>query len=414
MNWKKLLFELDLLDAIGLGRFSRRNRILNKSERPAKPRRSIRHMMARGPILFIPFWRRRAVRDQVISQIRALIGCNAPLAEGLEKASDQASDVASMVVLLTLSRTLHQGATLADSMRGIPAIFPGHYIDLIDAGERTGRIRDALEAIYQHNVEMKPIRMVLGSWAMYFTFLACLFLVVLSYLLTFVLPQFSEMAREFSTTNSNLYIQSVQRAENLILIVNILTYFGIAMLSLVFRRVRSVLKGLLQGIAHYLPVFRTVVVSANMAHASGVLACLLRVNVPAHEALAQCGRLSLAPRYRRAFQRLSESTEKGVTLAKSLEKERAIPPSFGVLANVGECSGLLPEMMSRASEWYRLLALRYGTVLAKAICPLGVLVFAGIVLAVQLAVYEANVAIADVLANPDAVKQISLGEEDMP
>ncbi|HKQ70979.1 MAG TPA: type II secretion system F family protein, partial [Polyangiaceae bacterium] len=130
-------------------------------------------------------------------QFATMIDAGLPLVQCLEILANQQENKIFQVALRDIKAHVEEGATFSDALRRHPKIFDDLYSNLVQAGEVGGILDTILNrlAIYiEKNVKL--VRQVRGAMVYPFTVLL-IAIGVMSVLLTFVIPAFENMFKDF-------------------------------------------------------------------------------------------------------------------------------------------------------------------------------------------------------------------------
>src|SRR5580658_6927603 len=126
-----------------------------------------------------------------------MIDAGLPIVQCLEILQSQTDNKHFSVVLRDVKASVEQGATFSDSLRRHPKVFDALYTNLVQAGEVGGILDTILNrlAVYIEKA-MKLRRQVRGAMV-YPSIVIFVFIGVLTILLTFVIPGFQNMFKDF-------------------------------------------------------------------------------------------------------------------------------------------------------------------------------------------------------------------------
>ncbi|NIA15288.1 MAG: hypothetical protein GWP08_14560 [Nitrospiraceae bacterium] len=363
-----------------------------------------------GGVISFPFtiFLPRHARDLLLvtEQLGRITACNAPLIPALDAVAADAANYRVTYSLLSLRNVLAQGWTLSDAMRCQEHMFPRYYVDLMEAGENTGSVRDTLRDLGRLLADAHRLRTVTRLSLFYvcvlfvFTSLVTLFYMVKIY------PVFTEILADFGAAPIGP-ARGLQRLGNAISNappVDELTIgltFGVLMAGIVaafFFWRSAYARHLRRSIAMALPGLRRVVAKPYLAHASNVLAKLLRAGYPAHEALETAAAGDLPPQIAQALRGMSDYARIGHSFGEiSEDQTRVLPPSFRAMLVLGESTGQVPEALERVADLYRLQAYKTQSFITNAVIPAGVLVAGCGVLVISSLTFTITAQLADLL-----------------
>lgn len=407
MNWRDLLH-------IDLGRLLR-----GKVETGPPPAWDRVDLCGRGgtvlDILSTPFTlfgtllkhllvRRQRHLITVTDQIARIVACNAPLVPALEAVIEDVPSQRVWRTLLDLRTALTQGMSLAEAMRRKPRFFPGYYVDLVDAGERSGSLHAALRDLSDSLGVSLRLR---DAARRVFAYLGLLFVfgsVMMTFLAVKVYPVYVEILYDFGAP---LPLHLKMQVALLDFISSRMYGWGAALSALiavvwivilwrVWRNRR--LASLRTRIALAVPFLRRLVAEANLAHAARVLERLLAAGYPVDEALEGAATADISPAFRSALLRMRDRVRQGETLQAAAERETwVLPPSFRGMVALGESSGRLPESLGSIAYLYGRRTIRAFHYLLGAMLPVGVIAMGLFVLNIHFALFSAMTSIFDAL-----------------
>ena len=298
--------------------------------------------------------KRRGHLLDVTGQLLELVSARVPFVEGMRLAATDAPSACVRNALLAMHAGLERGEALHETMKRLPNFFPGHYVDIVRCGEETGRLEHCLE---QLNAELrndnvwKDVRTALT----YPILAGSLLVLQATALIVFVAPQFARIFEELGAqlplpTLFLLWIGDTIQGTSGLVVLGIVAVF---VLSVTTSPGQSFYRALFGPILS-LPFLWKFRAKYYLGRTSSVLAKLLDAGVPLHTALASMAKMDISRDYAKAFERLLERVETGMSLKDALERDRHwfIPSYRGIVA-LGETSGLLPQAFEQAAESYR-------------------------------------------------------------
>ncbi len=329
----------------------------------------------------------------VTRQLAMLVKANAPLAEGLEVSSTDAPVRKIETIMLVLRDDIEAGLSLGEAMDLRPRFFPGDYVSLIKAGERTGSLSESLDRLLD---ELEGSFAWSGVWVGYlvypFLVVAFAWLIVYGFVLRKIYPVFLEIYAEFGVgPRYGSLLLDVGRAARHWWVVAVAACLAVLAYKLVPRllRIRPQFRRLTRRMVLAIPVVGTMVAKRNLARASFILQRSLGGDIPLDAAFRDLREEAVGPVYAAAFARMGRRLEQGTALVEAMEKERAVlPRSYRSLIALGESSGMLPETMGEIARIYYRDAVKLRTILTEVAFPVLILIAGSFTLLATLATYE--------------------------
>jgi type IV pilus assembly protein PilC len=300
--------------------------------------------------------RRRKVKqsDFIIfnQQFLTLIHAGLPVLNSLDLLIKRQRNPSLRTLLDNVRDRVKSGEALSDAFAAQGA-FPKLYTTTLLAGEKSGNIEEVLARYIAFQRMTASFRKKLAVSLVYPALLITVVIIMLTFLVTYVVPQFAEL---FSSLNAQLpsitvFMLSVGTfARKYILLV------VVALIVLVFLLWRW--KNTDRGAAHIdrfvlsLPLIGQIVLKQQVATFSRTLATLLQGGLPLVPSLETAGASMTSYRIVNGISDATVSVREGRTLSKSLEDENIFPDLAVEMIEVGESTGALPAMLTSVAEFY--------------------------------------------------------------
>jgi len=287
------------------------------------------------------------------------------------------------------------GATLADALEKQSGIFSKFYLNMIRAGEAGGSLGEVLGRLSEYLERSRELKETVSTALIYPAILLIMSLASLFVMLTFVVPQFSEM---FESAGKALPVSTqivVGLAEWLqsywwMLVLGVILITGYMNLQMA----DPVKKKVWDGRFLKLPLAGTIILNKETANISRTLGTLLGNGVSILAALVivreTVDNLVLAA----AIQDTEEQLKQGKNMSDALLEKGIFPKMAMQMIKMGEETGRLEEMLLRVATIYdkqlRVAIQRMLALLEPAlIISLGLMI-AGIIVSILLAILSVN------------------------
>jgi general secretion pathway protein F len=287
-------------------------------------------------------------------QLATLLGAGLPLVPSLSALVAQIRHPVLKTTLARVKDEVNEGNSLTQSMSHFPEVFPPFYINMVRAGEASGTVNFVLERLADFNEAQQALRMKIRSALAYPIFMFFIGGGVLFFLVTFVVPNITNIFREMHQTLPGITIF-------LIVVSSFLKAFwwiiGLVLLTGIFGfrfAVRKTVRG------HHLwdrfklnaPLFGDLNRKLAVARFSRTLGTLLQSGVPLLAALEIAknvvNNVVIADEIRQA----AKDVEEGQSLSAPLSRNGFFPPIAVEMISVGEQSGNMEAMLFRIAEAY--------------------------------------------------------------
>ncbi|WP_168426702.1 type II secretion system inner membrane protein GspF [Erwinia amylovora] len=322
-------------------------------------------------------------------QLATLVGAALPLEQALLALEKQTTKPAGRTMLHAIRQKVLEGASLADAVGLYPATFPPLYQAMIAAGEASGKLDNVLEQLADYSEKTQQIKSKLTQAMIYPLLLTLVAISVITILLTAVVPsvveQFVHMKQALPlSTRLLMAISEMTRAVGLpVLLVILLAGFCA---RIMLRRPAQQLRWHQAKLR--LPLIGRIVLNLNLARYARTLSILTNSAVPLLEGMHISATVLTNLFIRQQLQLAAERVREGTTLTLALEQTRLLSPMMGHMIASGESSGELDSMLTKAADIQDSAFLSQMTLAVSLFEPLLVVVMAGVVLFIVLAILQ--------------------------
>lgn len=320
-------------------------------------------------------------------QLATLIQAGIPLEECLRAVSRQSERPALQSLLLAVRARVIEGYTLAQALSEFPQAFPELYRATVSAGEKSGHLDLVLNQLADYTEARYDLQKKIQGALIYPVILTFLATAIVVGLLTYVVPDivkvFESSRQELPLLTRGLIAASAfMRVATpwLVLLMIGAAFFFRSMLKKEAARYR------LHAWQLRLPLLGRLVRGSNATRFASTLSILTRSSVPLVEALRIAAEVSSSLLIRDAIRQAAVKVTEGGSLARALEESGYFPPMMMQMIASGEQSGALDEMLARAATMQEKELGSLITTLVGLFEPLMLLLMAGVVLLIVLAI----------------------------
>ncbi len=274
----------------------------------------------------------------------------------LEMVRDQTENPTLKKAMTRIYQDVESGASLSQSFSKYPDIFNAIYINMMKAGESSGRLDIFLDKLVASIKKTIKIRKSIQSAMLYPMILLIVATVVVGIMMIFVVPVFAQM---FGSIGSQLpaptlFIMSFSNflrdpyGGGLLLvtiIVGIYLFRKTVKNNLPFRKKWH-------GYLLKMPLVGEMILNSNLAQISMVYGNLSGAGVPVIEALDITAESSKNEVIKSAIQTAKRGVFSGEPLSKLLSEITIFPKTFSQLVSVGEQTGNMTEMLETISSYF--------------------------------------------------------------
>jgi len=322
-------------------------------------------------------------------QLAGLVGSGLPLERALTALADECEQPRQRELIAQLKAEVNGGSSFARALSQAPREFDDVYRGVVAAGESSGALGAVLESLADDLEERQALRAKLVGAMAYPAIVSLIAIVIVTFLVTYVVPQ---VAQAFTTTKKALPALTVFM---LGLSAFVRTWGWVLLLGLVGAGIALALA--LRGEAFrqrfdaawlQLPMFGRLSRGYNGARFASTLGMLAAAGVPILKAL-QAAAETLSNRAMRAdaLDALAQVRE-GAPLGAALAGKKRFPGLLAMFARLGEQTGKLPEMLSRAGRQLGSEVQRRAMAMATLLEPLLIVAMGAVVMVIVLSVLQ--------------------------
>lgn len=325
-----------------------------------------------------------------IRQFSTMIDAGLPLVQCLDILSNQEPNPIFKAALRDIKGAVEQGATFSDALRRHPKIFDELFVNLVQAGEIGGILDSILTrlAVYIEK-RVKLTRQVKGAMT-YPTAVIGIMIIVMTVLMTFVIPAFEGMFAEFGAKDALPKLTKVVIAisRNFVSFLPFTVTGGIGLVigAIHFYRTASG-KKMIHKLMLNLPIMGPVLQKIAVARFTRTLGTLLASGVPILDALdivaKTAGNVIIEEGLMFARARIAE----GKNMAEPLADVKIFPGMVVQMIAVGEQTGALDTMLNKIADFYEEEVDVAVSSMTSLIEPLLMVVIGGMVGVVLMAMY---------------------------
>lgn len=348
--------------------------------------------------------RSKRVSGQVMAnaynQLASLLRSGVPLLRALTVMSNQASKPALREVLEEVKAKVEEGEPLPVAMARYPRVFNDMAVNMTRAGTEGGFLEDALERVAAFTEQQEDMKGRAAGALAYPIFLGFVGTGVVSVLIIFFVPKFETLFATLreknqlpAATDALLAFSSFLQAYWWMLLA--------AMIAAAFAFVSFAKteqgKTTLDWAKIKVPLFGSIFLNLAVARFCRVLGTLLSNGVPILKSLDISGNAAGNRILAESIRRASESVTAGEKLATPLAASGHFPSQVVEMISVAEESNTLDKVMVQISDSLERTTFRRMDILVRLLEPMMLLLMAGVVFFIVLAL------MVPLLSSSDAV-----------
>jgi type IV pilus assembly protein PilC len=301
--------------------------------------------------------RRKIKMDQFVvfnQQFVTLIRAGLPILTALDLLIRRQRNPYFRSVLQNVFERVKSGELLSDAFAA-QATFPRIYTTTLLAGEKSGNLEEVLNRYIAFQRLTIAFRKKLFASLVYPALLAIMVVVMLSFLVTYVIPQFATLYAAIGRPEAippltQMMLQIGVGAQHYAVV-------AVAILLVIFAllwRWRSTDAGALylERLRSRIPVLGDIALKYQVAVFARMLSTLLTGGLSLVPSLETAGASMQSRLIAAGIRRAAGRVREGASLSLSLEETGSIPALAVEMIEVGESTGALPAMLTSVAEFY--------------------------------------------------------------
>ena len=288
-------------------------------------------------------------------QFATMVKAGLPILNVLSMLRDQIEHPTMKDVIEDIRKSLEGGVTLSKCFEKYPKIFDNIYINLIKAGEASGKLDIFLLKLVDSLEKREKVKKKIKGALMYPAVMFSVAITVMVFMLIKVVPVFAKMYEGMGValptptavimTASNFMRGSGGATLG---IITVLLYIIFKYTTTKIPKVRYKWHKYVIG----MPIFGDMILKSLLARIALIMGNLSAAGVNLLEALEIAKSVSNNDVVTQALENVKKGVFSGDTLTKLFLKEPVFPPTFSQLISVGEQTGNLDEMFTSVSGYY--------------------------------------------------------------
>jgi type IV pilus assembly protein PilC len=323
-------------------------------------------------------------------QLSTMVSSGMSLLRALYVLEEQAKSDKLKEALIQVRKDVEAGISLSDALRRHPDIFNDLYIAMVEAGELGGILEETLQRVADQLEKDDSLRRQVKSAMMYPMMIGGFALTVLLALVTFLVPVFEKVFKDFGGSLPTITKVTVVLSH----FVTDQWYVGLALTVgtvITFKRWKRSEKGREQWDRFKLRVpwgIGGIVQKVALARFSRTYSALIAAGVPMLQAIEITGRTAGNRVVELAMQNVRESVKGGGSIATPMRAEpAAFPMMVTQMVGVGEETGALETMLSKIADFYEDEVAASLKALTSILEPLMIIIVGGIVGFIVISMY---------------------------
>ena len=288
-------------------------------------------------------------------QFATMVKAGLPILNVLIMLRDQTENPSLKEIIEDIRKSLEGGVTLSKCFNKYPKVFDNIYVNLIKAGEASGKLDVFLLKLVSSLEKTEKVKKKIKGALMYPMVMFSTAMIVMVFMLIKVVPVFANMYDGMgiplpTPTRVIMNASDFMRGSGGLTLLLVLIVFYVVFKYLTTKNVK--IKFWWHGKVLKLPIFGDMILKSMLARVSLIMGNLSAAGVNLLESLEIAKSISTNVVITNALENVKKGVFSGDTLTKLFIKEPLFPPTFSQLISVGEQTGSLDEMFTSVSNYY--------------------------------------------------------------
>jgi type IV pilus assembly protein PilC len=326
-------------------------------------------------------------------ELATLLKAGMPLVQSLDLLRQRVTTPAFRSVLDDIHEKVRSGTALSDAFAAHGDMFPSVYTASLLAGERSGSLDGVLRRYVEYTKIIQTMKRKTVSALVYPAILTTLAIVLVSIIVLKVVPAFSDFYQGFGAqlplaTRMIVSFSDFIR-ENFVIILIVIGGGAIAVLVWIRQKGQ---KARFDHLMLRVPAVGLIASKFSTSQMARTLATLLGGGLPLVNALDIASK-SIGNRYMASqLEIVSERVREGESFARALEARKVFPEVAVKMAEVGESTGALQDMLNTVADFYdeeiSTNMERFVTLVEPVLLVIMGIVIAGLLLALYMPLFQ--------------------------
>ena len=288
-------------------------------------------------------------------QFATMVKAGLPILNVLIMLRDQTENPSLKEIIEDIRKSLEGGVTLSKCFNKYPKVFDNIYVNLIKAGEASGKLDVFLLKLVSSLEKTEKVKKKIKGALMYPMVMFSTAMIVMVFMLIKVVPVFANMYDGMgiplpTPTRVIMNASDFMRGSGGLTLLLVLTVSYVVFKYLTNKNEK--IKFWWHGKVLKLPIFGDMILKSMLARISLIMGNLSAAGVNLLESIEIAKSISTNVVISNALENVKKGVFSGDTLTKLFLKEPLFPPTFSQLISVGEQTGSLDEMFTSVSNYY--------------------------------------------------------------
>lgn len=287
-------------------------------------------------------------------QLATMMSSGVPLVQAFEIVGRGHENAAMQTLILGIKADIEAGNALTEALRKHPLQFNALYCNLVEAGEHAGILEGILHKLAGYMEKTEALKSKIKAALFYPTAVIVVAFIIVTILMIFVIPQFSELFSSFGADLPALTQFLVDSSNFFVAYWYIIfAVIGGTVFSLLEFKKRSRKFGeFMDKYSLRIPVIGVILEKSAIARFARTLETMFSAGTPLVEAMSSvasaCGNIV----FYKATMKMRDEISTGTQLQACMRESGLFPNMVVQMVAIGEESGAIDTMLGKVADWY--------------------------------------------------------------
>ena len=289
-----------------------------------------------------------------VKNLQVMIRSGLALDKGLHTLAEQTTNKHFKKILLDLARDTEKGLAFSVSLKKYENVFGGLFVNMVEAGEISGRMEDVLSQIYLQLKKTQELKNKIVGAMTYPIIVVLSMLLIGIGMIIFVVPKITGI---FTELNTELPLPTKMLIGTSDFIINNGILSALAAIILIGGIVLSMKLQTTKKLWHWLyinfPIFGPIVKKINLAKFCRTLSSLMKSDIAITKAFETTSMVVSNLYYHEALLNSIEKLKSGVSMTEVVSAyHHLFPPVVTQMMASGEETGTVDEILGELASFY--------------------------------------------------------------
>lgn len=320
-------------------------------------------------------------------QFESILAAGVTIIEALQMLGEQTENKHFKKAIEDVHDRVQRGETLAGAMSNHPKVFPEIMIQMMNAGEASGSLEISFHRLSIQFEKDAHLKALVAKSMVYPIILICVIIGVVALMMIKIVPSFTSTFDELGGSLPGITLAVMAVSDFFV------DYWWVMVLVIVgafflYREVGKTDAGamLFGRIALKAPLFGPLTIKSASASLTRTLSTMLASGITLVDAMEIVARIMKNRVVRTVLMQAQKDITQGVALSVPIRESGIFPPMVHHMIKIGEETGNMEDMMDKVADFYDEEVEMATQALTSALEPLIIIVMAGVVVPIILAV----------------------------